>query len=289
MRGFPWPKSMTWGTGSLRWVRPLQRILCLFDGAGGSVHDRRHRQRRSDRRPPVHGVRPAGEGCGLRRLSRGARRQLRRARRRGAQAAHPGTRANTLRRRGSRTGRGRRAAGRSRGTRRMADPDSGRDGPGLPRPAAGGDPHLHAHAPEAISRCATRATASSRRTSSSSPTSSRSTAARLVAAGNARVLSARLNDARFFWDEDRKAGNFERWLDKLKRRHLPRQARDHGRAGRAARATSRSTSRPWSAPTRSRPREAARLAKADLASGMVGEFPELQGVMGGYYAPRRRR
>jgi glycyl-tRNA synthetase beta chain len=37
-----------------------------------------------------------------------------------------------------------------------------------------------------------------------------------LAAGNSRVLSARLNDARFFWDEDRKAGNFEAWLEKLK-------------------------------------------------------------------------
>src|ERR1700722_18393352 len=32
VRGFPWPKSMKWGTGTLRWVRPLQRILCVFDG-----------------------------------------------------------------------------------------------------------------------------------------------------------------------------------------------------------------------------------------------------------------
>ena len=32
IRGFPWPKSMTWGSGTLRWVRPLHRILCLFDG-----------------------------------------------------------------------------------------------------------------------------------------------------------------------------------------------------------------------------------------------------------------
>ena len=32
VRAFPWPKSMTWGTGDLRWVRPLQRILCVFDG-----------------------------------------------------------------------------------------------------------------------------------------------------------------------------------------------------------------------------------------------------------------
>ena len=32
IRTFPWPKSMRWGSGSLRWVRPIKRILCLFDG-----------------------------------------------------------------------------------------------------------------------------------------------------------------------------------------------------------------------------------------------------------------
>ena len=38
IRNFPWPKSMRWGSGSLRWVRPLQRILCLLtDEAGAEV------------------------------------------------------------------------------------------------------------------------------------------------------------------------------------------------------------------------------------------------------------
>src|ERR1700749_1095345 len=32
VRNFPWPKSMTWGSGKLRWVRPLQSILCVFEG-----------------------------------------------------------------------------------------------------------------------------------------------------------------------------------------------------------------------------------------------------------------
>ncbi|MGI9481425.1 MAG: glycine--tRNA ligase subunit beta, partial [Hyphomicrobiales bacterium] len=32
VRKFPWPKSMRWGSGSLRWVRPLHSILCVFDG-----------------------------------------------------------------------------------------------------------------------------------------------------------------------------------------------------------------------------------------------------------------
>ena len=38
IRGFPWPKSMRWGSGTLRWVRPLQSILCLLsDEAGAEV------------------------------------------------------------------------------------------------------------------------------------------------------------------------------------------------------------------------------------------------------------
>ena len=32
VRAFPWPKSMRWGDGTLRWVRPLHSVLCLFDG-----------------------------------------------------------------------------------------------------------------------------------------------------------------------------------------------------------------------------------------------------------------
>ena len=74
-------------------------------------------------------------------------------------------------------------------------------------------------------------------------------------------------------------------LPKLEAHHLPRQARQPGRAGAAA-------SRRWPArsPRRHRRRRATRpsaprgSAKADLVTGMVGEFPELQGVMGRYYA-----
>ena len=59
VRGFPWPKSMKWGTGTLRWVRPLQRILCVFDGEvvpfqidGLAASD-------IDRGPPLDGLAPA--------------------------------------------------------------------------------------------------------------------------------------------------------------------------------------------------------------------------------------
>ncbi|MFN3230400.1 MAG: glycine--tRNA ligase subunit beta, partial [Asticcacaulis sp.] len=101
--------------------------------------------------------------------------------------------------------------------------------------------------------------------------------------GNAKVLSARLNDARFFWDEDRKAGNFDRWLGKLT--GVTFHARLGSMKARVERIVTLAT---WLAPKLGVDADlaarAARLAKADLASGMVGEFPELQGIMGGYYA-----
>jgi glycyl-tRNA synthetase beta chain len=101
--------------------------------------------------------------------------------------------------------------------------------------------------------------------------------------GNAKVLSARLSDAVFFWDEDNRAGNFDQWLMKLK------GVTFHAKLGtlyeRVARIEHLAVALahtfgvdPETA------KKAARLCKADLASYMVGEFPELQGVMGGYYA-----
>ena len=62
LRAFPWPKSMRWGSSDFAWVRPLQRILCLFDGAAGALRPgpwRRCRaragRRRPDRGPPHPG------------------------------------------------------------------------------------------------------------------------------------------------------------------------------------------------------------------------------------------
>lgn len=105
---------------------------------------------------------------------------------------------------------------------------------------------------------------------------------KVIAAGNAKVLSARLSDARFFWDEDRKAG-FEPWLEKLN------GVTFHAKLGTMAQRVERIVAlageiAPLVGADVEKAREAARLAKADLASGMVGEFPELQGLMGGYYA-----
>ncbi|CAI9120306.1 glycine--tRNA ligase subunit beta [Brytella acorum] len=107
----------------------------------------------------------------------------------------------------------------------------------------------------------------------------------LTIAGNERVLRARFSDARHFWDLDRRTPLAER-VDTLKtvtfHARLGTQAARVGRIEFLAREIARAM-----ALDATQQRDAARaayLAKADLTTGMVGEFPELQGVMGGYYA-----
>jgi glycyl-tRNA synthetase beta chain len=106
-----------------------------------------------------------------------------------------------------------------------------------------------------------------------------------IVEGNRRVLAARLADARFFWEQDLKVPLEEqaKKLDQIvfheklgtvadKVEHIAKLARWLVEQGIVKGADPAQVER------------AARLAKADLVSGMVGEFPELQGVIGGYLA-----
>ncbi len=125
-----------------------------------------------------------------------------------------------------------------------------------------------------------------------------------IIAGNRKVLAARLSDARFFWEQDRKT-SLEDHARKLKRitfhEKLGTVADKVDRVAKLARwlveegiVTAKSPLPPaggaggGAAPTPEElanlAEQAARLAKADLVTEMVGEFPELQGIMGGYYA-----
>ena len=104
----------------------------------------------------------------------------------------------------------------------------------------------------------------------------------LIGAGNARVLSARLDDARFFWEEDRRLA-LEARLEKLKGVTFHAELGSlHDRVARIEALAGFIAPQVGADPVLAA--RAALLAKADLATGMVGEFPELQGVMGGYYA-----
>ena len=105
----------------------------------------------------------------------------------------------------------------------------------------------------------------------------------VIVAGNERVLRARLSDAQFFWDQDRKVRLEER-LPALK--DIVFHAELGSVAEKMARVKTLALDLAKSIPGAD-PAEVARaaeLAKADLVTGMVGEFPELQGVIGRYYA-----
>ncbi|MCV2882562.1 glycine--tRNA ligase subunit beta [Actibacterium sp. XHP0104] len=106
-----------------------------------------------------------------------------------------------------------------------------------------------------------------------------------ILAGNQKVLSARLSDAKFFWENDlriAKAG-MQAWLDKLDNVTFHNALGTQGaRVGRIADLAE--TIAPLVGADAATARKAAEVAKADLASEMVYEFPELQGIMGRYYA-----
>jgi glycyl-tRNA synthetase beta chain len=103
-----------------------------------------------------------------------------------------------------------------------------------------------------------------------------------IVAGNERVIRARLSDARFFYETDLKT-RLEDRLPKLSgivfHEKLGSQVERIERIGRLARELA-----PAVGADPVKAERAAKLAKTDLVSGMVGEFPELQGVIGRYYA-----
>jgi glycyl-tRNA synthetase beta chain len=104
-----------------------------------------------------------------------------------------------------------------------------------------------------------------------------------IAAGNERVLRARLSDARFFWDQDRKIPLEDR-VDALKKRvYHEKLGSVYDKVERMEQLAAYLAEFVVGADPELC-RRAARLSKADLSTGMVGEFPELQGIMGRYYA-----
>jgi glycyl-tRNA synthetase beta chain len=103
-----------------------------------------------------------------------------------------------------------------------------------------------------------------------------------IAAGNARVVRARLSDAKFFWEIDLKI-TLEDRLPKLDTIVFHEKLGTQGERVKRIEALARELA-PIIGADPDKAARAARLAKADLVSEMVGEFPELQGLMGRYYA-----
>jgi glycyl-tRNA synthetase beta chain len=281
VRTFPWPKSMRWGSGTLRWIRPLKRIIALFDGAVVPFE--------------IDGIQSGDTTEGHRFLGSGKPFAVKDF----ADYRAKLEREFVLLDVADRKLRILEAAQKVCADKGLALVDD--DGlldevAGLaewPTPILGDmdpqflslppevvrlsmkvhqkyfavrDPAKHGLAPHFVVVANVEA----------------SDGGKALAAGNSRVLSARLNDARFFWDEDQKVG-FEPWLKKLE------GVTFHAKLGTLAERVERIAAlareiAPLVGADPDQAETAARLSKADLASGMVSEFPELQGVMGGYYA-----
>jgi len=281
IRTFPWPKSMRWGSGTLRWVRPIKRILCLFDG---KVVPFEIDGIQSDAITEGHRFLGSGE---LLRVSDFVdyRTQL-----------EKNFVLLDVADRKLRILEQAKAACAARGLALVDDDGLLDEVAGLaewPTPILGDmDPQFLALPPEVVrlSMKVHQKYFAVRDPSKDGLAPNFLVVANVeatdggkaLAAGNSRVLSARLNDARFFWDEDQKVG-FDAWNAKLS------GVTFHAKLGTLAERVERIAAlareiAPLVGADADEAETAARLSKADLLSGMVSEFPELQGIMGGYYA-----
>ena len=281
VRSFPWPKSMRWGTGTLRWVRPIKRIIALFDGAVVPFE--------------IDGI-PSGDVTeGHRFLGSGKPFAVKDFADYRAKLERDFVLIDVADRK-LRILEAAKAACAARGLALVDDDGLLDEVAGLaewPTPILGDmDPQFLSLPPEVVrlSMKVHQKYFAVRDPSKDGLAPNFLVVANVeatdggqaLAAGNSRVLSARLNDARFFWDEDQKVG-FEAWNDKLK------GVTFHAKLGTLAERVDRIAAlareiAPLVGADADQAEQSARLSKADLASGMVSEFPELQGIMGGYYA-----
>jgi glycyl-tRNA synthetase beta chain len=286
VRAFPWPKSMRWGAGSLRWVRPLRRILCLLTGPAGAETVPLH----------IDGIAAADLTEGHRFMAPGAfavtsfeeyGARLKRA----FVLLDPAERAAAIRADAE-------SLAFARGLTLVPDEGLLAEVAGLvewPVVLMGRIEDRFLHLPPEVLQTSMRehqkffsvrnpatgriegfVTVANRETADQGAT---------ILAGNQKVLAARLSDAAFFWARDlaeAKTG-MESWAAGLAsvtfHARLGTQAARIARIAALARAIAPAVGADPDLAER-----AAQIAKRDLRSAMVGEFPELQGVMGRYYA-----
>jgi glycyl-tRNA synthetase beta chain len=286
VRGFPWPKSMTWGNGKLRWVRPLKRILCVLDREVVPFS--------------IDGIESGDISEGHRFMRAGAGWGGQTFKARDFDAYHKGLNDHfvvlDVEERKARILEGCKTLCFARNLELVEDQGLLEEVAGLaewPSPVLGDMDPSFLDLPAEVIRTSMRThqkyfAVKKQGEAGLAPhfiTIANIQAAdggKVIAEGNAKVLSSRLSDARFFWDEDVKVG-FDAWLGKLN------GVTFHAKLGTMAERVERIVALAGEIAALvgadvEKTKEAARLAKADLTSEMVGEFPELQGVMGGYYA-----
>ncbi|HUG36790.1 MAG TPA: glycine--tRNA ligase subunit beta [Candidatus Limnocylindrales bacterium] len=292
IRAFPWPKSMRWGSGSLRWVRPLHAILCLLsdeqgaevvpfeiDGIASGDTTRGHRFMAPEK------IRVTGFEDYAEKLA-AAKVML-----------DPADRAETIAHDAAQ-------AAFAQGLEIVEDKGLMAEVAGLvewPVTLMGPIEERFLDLPTEVLRTSMKE--HQKFFSVRNPATGRIEAfvtvanleapdgGRTILAGNARVLAARLADAAFFWQNDLRVVE-GRGLDGMAAMAEPlAQVTFHSKLGTQAERIDRISAlareiAPHVGADPNDAEQAARIAKADLASEMVYEFPELQGVMGRYYAAR---
>ncbi len=275
---FPWPKSMRWGNGSLRWVRPLHSILCLFDGKVVPFE--------------IDGIATGNETRGHRFMApkpfavknfADYAEKLRKA----FVILDASDRAKLI-------ANAARALAKKEKLDLVEDEALLAENAGLtewPVPLMGSFDESFLEVPPEVLSTSMKAHQKCFSLKRGASLANRfilvanlqaEDGGKSIVEGNERVIAARLSDAKFFYDQDRDIG-LEIWVPKLKdvvfHEKLGTQYDRIQRVRMLARELA-----PLVGADPDLAERAAIMAKADLVSGMVGEFPELQGVMGRYYA-----
>ncbi|WP_299790333.1 glycine--tRNA ligase subunit beta [uncultured Marivita sp.] len=287
IRNFPWPKSMRWGAGSLRWVRPLHRILCVLTREDGS----------DVVRLDVDGIKSGRTTEGHRFMAPGAfdvtgfdeyEAKLKRAH----VVLDAGERAEAIWQDATNQAF---ASGlevvEDRGL--LAEVAGLVEWPVVLMGAIGSEfldlpPEVLQTSMKEHQKFFSVRNPKSGRIERFVTVANRETAdhGATILAGNQKVLSARLADAKFFWENDlrvAKEQGLTAWTDSLSNVTFHNKlGSQRDRIGRIA-ALARELA-PVVGADAELAEQAATVAKADLASEMVYEFPELQGLMGRYYS-----
>ena len=279
VRSFPWPKSMRWGEGKLRWVRPLHSILCLLDGKVVPFD--------------IDGIESGKETRGHRFMApapfkvknfKDYAQKLR-----AAKVILDGEQRAALILKDAR------ALAAKHKLTLVEDEALLAENAGLtewPHALIGSfdesflsvPPEVLATSMKANQKCFSLRKKDGKLTNRFVMVANLKAkdGGKAIAAGNERVIRARLADAKFFFDQDRKVPLEDRvpqLKDIIFHEKLGTQYDRVQRVWRLAREIA-----PLVKADPDLAERAAILTKADLVSGMVGEFPELQGVMGRYYA-----
>ncbi len=280
IRKFPWPKSMRWGSGDLRWVRPLQSILCCFDG---EVVDF-----------AVNGIRSGNTTRGHRFMAP----QEITARRFEdyAQKLHDAKVVVDAARRAELIRVEAKNLSFAQGLDVIEDDALIKETAGLvewPVVLMGAfDESFLDVPPEVIvtsikqhQKCFALKDGKTGRLANRYLLVANMVArdgGQQIVQGNNKVIAARLADAKFFWEHDKKTP-LEHLLPKLDHITFHAKLGTQGERVKRIEVLAGEIAKTIGA-DQGKAMLAARLAKADLVTGMVGEFPELQGLMGRYYA-----